>query len=333
MANVLLTERCVRSCPYCFAKEHMNGSVIDDVLPWDGLIYIADFFQVSGEKNISLLGGEPTLHPDFTDYVMYLIERGFHVNVFTSGILSECTLTETTKYLSKYPIEKLSFVCNLNHPSLSTQQQTERIGAFLDTFGKFTSTGYNIYEPRGDMEFLADYINRYGLKRHIRLGLAHPIPGEANKYVTILEMPAMADRLLSFAPLFAQLNIGMGFDCGFPLCLFTDEQLGVLFKLNRGLLSFGCGPAIDIGTDLSVWSCFPLSKHTKKSLYDFNTLKDIMDFYRALHRKIRIETGGLYEKCDACRHRETEFCSGGCIAHIVSWLRSEERIRPGEVYA
>lgn len=26
MPNILLTQRCVRSCPYCFAKKHMGGA-------------------------------------------------------------------------------------------------------------------------------------------------------------------------------------------------------------------------------------------------------------------------------------------------------------------
>ena len=41
MANVLLTKKCVRSCPYCFAKEEMSG-VDEEILEWEDLIYIID---------------------------------------------------------------------------------------------------------------------------------------------------------------------------------------------------------------------------------------------------------------------------------------------------
>ena len=30
------------------------------------------------------------------------------------------------------------------------------------------------------MEYLFEHIERYGINRHIRIGLAHPIPGEKN---------------------------------------------------------------------------------------------------------------------------------------------------------
>jgi radical SAM protein with 4Fe4S-binding SPASM domain len=310
----------------------MGGTAPGEVLSWDNLIYVADFFETSGEKHISLLGGEPTLHPGFIEYVMYLIERGFHVNVFTSGILADKTLADAQRLLTRYTVEMLSFVCNLNHPLITSAPHQERIIAFLDAFGRYTSPGFNIYQTHPEMDFLADYINRHGLKRHLRLGLAHPIPGEHNKYVAITDMPRMIERLMSFVPLFEGFHISMGFDCGFPLCLFTDEQLGILYKLNNGRVCFGCGPAVDIGTDLSVWCCFPLSNFNKKSFYDFNSLKDIVDYYKDLHKKIRVETGGLFEKCDDCRYRAMELCSGGCIAHIVSWFKKEAPIRPAEVY-
>jgi radical SAM protein with 4Fe4S-binding SPASM domain len=145
-------------------------------------------------------------------------------------------------------------------------------------------------------------------------------------------MPLMAATLLSYAPQFERMRVSPGFDCGFPLCVFTDEQLGLLYKLNNGRLSFGCGPAVDIGPDLSVWSCFPLSQYHKKSLYDFNNLKEIGEHYRSLHAKIRVEAGGIYQRCDSCRYRESELCMGGCLAHILASLHNEEPVRFEEVY-
>lgn len=55
MANVLLTETCVRNCPYCFAKEYMEGKKAN-FLSWKDMVYIADLHKAEGE-HISLLGG------------------------------------------------------------------------------------------------------------------------------------------------------------------------------------------------------------------------------------------------------------------------------------
>jgi radical SAM protein with 4Fe4S-binding SPASM domain len=97
-------------------------------------------------------------------------------------------------------------------------------------------------------------------------------------------------------------------------------------------MKFGCGPAIDIGPDMKVWSCFPLSNFHKKSIYDFNSMDELMQYYQNLHAKIRIEAGGLYEKCDDCKFRQERLCTGGCLAHTLSQLHDEERVRYEEVY-
>jgi len=332
MANVLLTEKCVRACPYCFAKKQMDTSAFAE-LSWDNLIYIADFLEISHEQKISLLGGEPTLHPHFVDFTTYLLERNFHVNVFTSGIMSDQKLMECQQFLSGFPPEKLSFTCNMNHPDISSPNETERINKFLSVFGHLTTPGYNIYQADFDIEFIFQTINNYNLRRHLRVGLAQPIPGEINRYVQIDDLKKMAKKFAGYFDLFERFNIIPGFDCGVPMCLFTDEELGKLFKLNKGRLSFGCGPAIDIGPDMMVWSCFPLSNFHKRSLFEFNSLQEIGNFYNNLHAKIRTEIGGIFEECDNCPQRYNELCMGGCIAHSLNHFKNEATVRFKEIYS
>lgn len=331
MPNVLLTEKCVRACPYCFAKEHMEGSALPE-LSWDNLIYIADFLEVSGQKKVSLLGGEPSLHPHFVEFITYLLERNFHVSIFTSGIMSDEKLAESQQFLSKVPSEKLSFVCNLNHPDISSRKETERIDKFLFAFGRLTTLGFNVYQTDFDIEFIFQTINKYNLKRHLRVGLAHPIPGEINEYIPIENLKKMAKRFTGYFDYFERFKVTPGFDCGMPMCIFTDEDLGRLYKLNNGNISFGCGPAIDIGPDMMVWSCFPLSGFHKRSLFEFNSLQELMDYYKNLHSRIRTEIGGIFMDCDNCEHRNNELCKGGCVAHSVNFLRNEAPVRLKELY-
>ncbi len=331
MANVLLTERCVRSCPYCFAKQHMSDTD-EEVMSWTDMIYVADMLQSSGENHISLLGGEPTLHPQFVDYVLYLLERNFHVNVFTSGIMSDKTFNDATNVLSGVHPERLSFVCNVNNPAKSNFSELESVRRFLKTFGHLTTPGFNIYQPDFNIDFIFDYINQYGLRRFVRLGLAHPIPGQKNAHIQLPQMKQMAEKLISYLPLFERFRVKPGLDCGFLLCMFSDEQIGKLFKVCGGRLTFGCGPAIDIGTDMTVWSCFPLSKFHKKSLYDFDSMQDMRKFYEQHHQRVRSEVSGIFEACDDCIYREEGLCQAGCLAHSISKFQNEAKVRMPEVY-
>ncbi len=333
MANILLTQSCVRSCPYCFARKHMDDAAPHDVLRWDDLLYLADLLETSHERNVSLLGGEPTLHPQFVDFVLYLMHRDFHVTVFTSGLLAERRLQELDRYLKDAPRERLSYVVNVNDPAICTSAQLAQLERFLALSGRLCSLGFNIYRTDFDLAFLAELINRHGVQRHIRLGLAHPIPGENNACIKPAELRHAAARLLEFVPLLRRLRITIGFDCGLPLCLFSEAELGALYVVARGNVHCGCGPAIDIGPDMRVWSCFPLSGFQKCSVFDFNSIAEIREHYERLHRAIREEAGGLFDECDTCDHRQTGLCQGGCLAHLLNRFRAEPRVRVDAVYA
>ena len=334
MPNILFTQSCVRSCPYCFARKHMADSHPEDIISWENLIHIADFLKASGEHNFQILGGEPTLHPHFNDMVLYLLERDFRITVFTSGIMTDDKLQEAAYIFDAVHPDKLAFVCNLNDPRKihATMAEAESIKQFLKHFGPRIIPGFNIYRTDFELDFLFQYINEFGLNRHIRIGLAHPIAGQKNLSISLSEMNAVIDRLFSYAPLFDRLRIKPGLDCGFPLCRFSDEQLGWFYRHAGGKYDFGCGPVVDIGPDMSVWSCFPLSSFHKRSIFEFNTLQEVHEYYAGLGEKIRVEVGGIFEECDNCVFREDHHCAGGCLAHSLSRFQEEAPVRMQEVY-
>jgi radical SAM protein with 4Fe4S-binding SPASM domain len=317
MANILLTEKCVRACPYCFAKEYLKKSK-ENLLSWENLIYITDLFENSYERHLALLGGEPTLHPDFVDFVLYLHQRKFNVNVFTSGIMPNKKLDMAKAFLLKIPEENLSFVCNYNHPNTSTNSEIKQIDKFFKTFPKYTSLGFNLYQQDFDLTFLVEAINKYGLKRHFRLGLAQPISGQKNECLTLNEIRGMAKNFRSQLEMLEKQRISISFDCGMPLCIFSDEDIGRLYKLNKGRVAFSCGPAIDIGPDMQTWACFPLSNYEKKSLYDFDNVDEIKKYFVVQHNNLRKERKGIFEECQTCVFFEENLCMGGCLAHFIS---------------
>ena len=324
MANLLLTTTCSRqtTCTYCFAKKEMDGGK-DDFLTWDNLIYITDLLEISRQPHISLLGGEPTLHPSFIDFVLYLTERNIRVNVFTNGIAANKKIEEAGRLFDKLQDNKLSFVCNLNHPSFSSEKELDKIDKFLKTFGHLTTISFNIYQPEFSMDYIFEYINKYNMKRHVRIGLTHNILNADNIYIKKEEMPKMAETFMNHYKLFEENNVTAGFDCGMPMCLFNDEQLGKLFKISKGVLKFSCGPAIDIGPDMNVWSCFPFSNFQKKSIYDFNTMEEINKHFKNMHNQIREQRAGIFEECKDCSYLAKNLCSGGCSVHVLNEINAQ----------
>ncbi|MBO4954826.1 MAG: radical SAM protein [Muribaculaceae bacterium] len=332
MANILLTQKCIRSCPYCFARKHMHDAPPEDILKWEDLIYIVDFFQAGGDNSISLLGGEPFLHPEIVDYILYIISRGMHVTVFTSGVVSEKIFAQAVDRLADVDPGMLSFVVNLNNPKDTPFSENETIGRFMATFARFTCLSINVYKLKFDYSFAVAAINKYGLQRHIRLGLAHPIPGKKNMCIKPDQMSLMATELIDYLPTLEAFNIRVGFDCGVPMCAFTDDQLGKLFRHTGGMMSFRCGSAIDIGPDMEVWSCFPMSGYNKKSLFEFKNRQELCEYFDSFIDTVRTETGGMYQKCDYCDNRLRHLCSGGCLSHALNNFVNEAHIRNENVY-
>lgn len=319
MPNILLTNRCIRKCPYCFASNEMTHSPSNNCLSWENAIYLADFLCASAVRSVSLLGGEPTLHPGFLDLLLYFIERGFDVTVFTSGIMSKTELDEVKRCVAEISVDRVNFVCNLNNPkqTKTLKSEWERQNVFLSELAQWTMPGFTIYRLDFDLQFLFDLIDRYGLKKRLRLGIAHPIPGSINQFIRIDDIAKVIEKIYSYRSLFDALRIKPTFDCGFPMCRITDEQLGWLTRLT-GHLDFKCGPAIDITPDMTVYFCFPLSSLTRKSIFDFDSFKEIVDYYNKMQEQIRSKRPGIYSECESCIYRTERMCAGGPACQLVN---------------
>ncbi len=306
----------------------MGTSDKRDFLKWEDLVYLADSFQAGNCREMRFLGGEPTLHPDFINFVLYSLKRNFSVTVFSSGIVSEKVKSGLRKVFAVPENEhRLHFLCNVNDPSLSPASEVKETEKFFEEFGRYITPGFNIYNLDFDLTFLFDYINQYGFHRHIRIGVTHPIVRENNSYIHPDEMHGVFKRFVGFLPVFLKNKVTPGLDCGFPMCGLTETELGQLYKATMGNMRFNCGIPLDIGPDMSVWPCFPLSAIEKKSYYDFNSLKEAEAYYQDFMRRVHIEARGIFSECDSCDWGERGLCHGGCAAHILREVDKEGPIR------
>lgn len=328
MANILLTNSCVRECPYCFAGEEMGKAPSSEYISWENVVYLADLLVASGERRVSLLGGEPTLHPEFVDILVYFTERGFNVSVFTCGIMSKARLDELATHVAAIAPDRLTFVCNINNPrqTKTADSEAEKLEAFLTALGRWTMPAFNIYRPDFELDFIFDLVERHGLRRKLRLGIAHPIPGAGNLSIPVEQIEGLMARIAGYRADFERLRLKLTFDCGFPLCKVTDEQLGWLTRLS-GRVNFKCHPAVDFTPDMQVYCCFPLASLAKKSVFDFNSFKEITAYYRKLQERVRAEMPGIYPECGSCDHRAERTCAGGAACQIVKKLAEENPAR------
>jgi hypothetical protein len=318
--NVLLTNRCNRRCSYCFAQERVAFSAKEDAtrraptfIAEADFQVVVDFAARSRLGVLGVLGGEPSLHPQFLALLERAWGRGMATKVFSNGLWSEETLDDVARRVDALR-EPLHVVLNMNGPTRSPKDEQAAQERLLSRIGPLCSLSFNISRVDFDPSFLVDVVTAYETRPSLRLGIAQPLAQIDNEHVPVERYRELVPTLLRLAELCDAHDIRMGFDCGFTMCMFEPAELGELY-VRGARFRASCGPAVDVGTDLSTWSCFPLSTFCSgQRLTDFEDLEALVRHFRSEFSTL-FEAGALAE-CVGCRHRRRQLCSGGCGAHV-----------------
>jgi Radical SAM superfamily/4Fe-4S single cluster domain len=315
MSNVVLTSKCNRRCKYCFALDTFDDEN-ENYIKFGDLINIADKVSASNETSIGLLGGEPTLHPLFYEILLYVIERGIFVSVFTNGLCSDDLIDKIEGLIQR---KGFKFIVNTNHPDIESKENSQRQHKFLKTFNTICDISVNIFDPDLDLDYVDEIMCSTDLHdRRIRLGIAQPIIGETNCFLPSESYPLVSERIVKLAEEVFKRNNIVSLDCGFPLCAFTDTQLGKLRRMNASL-QFVCDLALDFAPGNQAWSCFPMSKLNKIDYDPYETLENIADRLRSYTKKLRKRQNfGLYNECADCIYRKNSVCAGGCLSYALN---------------
>jgi hypothetical protein len=326
MANLLLPYPINQPCSV--ALTGVSGPAGGSTLAWENLIYLADFLLASGQWQVSLLDGGRTLHPQCVDFILYLLARGFEVTLGTDGFLNPARLKEFRGYLAGAPIGRFRVRCDLPDPGQSSAKlpETQRLYRFLEVMGPWTRPGFQIDRVDFSLDFLFDHINRFGLKRQLRLSLAPPGSGSGAGFIQTEARRRVIERLYAYQPRFEAERVRLDLGCGFPLCRFSDVELGWLHR-QRGQAPGGCSSALAIAPDLSVSYCFSLAPYHRKSLFEFDSLEELAGHFERWHDKVTAGIGGIYAECRDCRSREDGGCRGGGLCRLLGLVRDAAPMR------
>lgn len=313
MPNILLTTRCNLSCPYCFAQEKLTSQRMD--MPMENVLRVIDFLKRSKFPMFRVMGGEPTLHPQFNEIIQTAIDAGMRVDVLSNATWSESTAALFTRISS----QKLVFLLNIDHPDRYTPKQwavIQRNLSGLKGRGGITLS-FNIFEKQPRSDYILDLAQQYEFK-YIRLSLSLPVLGAGNAYLPVQELPEIAPFVMRFTAEAEARGMAVHFDNAVPLCIFDEVQIGTLllhgvYDLNSNLR---CDPIIDIGPDLTIWSCFCLSALKNRRLDEFAILAEAQAYYRKVWGVYQNKVYPL-EQCAGCYYKEKWGCQGGCLAYAI----------------
>lgn len=254
---------------------------------------------------VSLLGGEPTLHSRFKEIVERVCDDGYNVKIFTNGA------TAGLRDIHGIAPNDVKIILNLNMPDTYNSKEWEQIEKNCKLFKEQIALSFNVYRPDFSWDYLKSAILDWQLFPFIRIGMAQPINGIDNAYLKEEDMREASANLVAMAEDLANHGISLGFDCGFRTCNFTQEELGILAECGANFL-FACKPVIDIGPGLMTWRCFPFSVGPGVKLTDFESLKEIEQYF--VDKWSDIQQVGNTEDCGECRNLKLTTCSGGCLS-------------------
>jgi hypothetical protein len=307
MANLVLTTRCNKACDYCFAGKHVARQDIDTA----DAIKVLDITLTSGFRQVRFLGGEPTLHADFSTILRAAVERGLETIVFSNGLMP----TEALEVILDTSPENCRVMLNLDLDPVVKERT--RVSQVAEILGERAFVGVNIYSPGMPLENAFTFARSHGLQRVIRIGLAHPRLNRQNRYLHPCHYRQVGGELERFFDVIRQDGFSLSFDCGFVPCMFTPEFFE-LAEITASELGCRCGPIPDILPDLTAIHCFPLGELDELPISGIQTLQEM----RILHEKrIRVfREISIFRECSRCGFRQNGNCSGGCLS--AAMLRS-----------
>ena len=321
----MLTKQCNLRCAYCFANEFVNRQT--DEMSFETFERCLQFLSFNPNERIGLIGGEPTLHPDFKKMLARLIDSPFKsVCVFSNGILLDRFFTELRN-------SRFQILINLNSPDVIGNAAYSRIMDNMDRMvnslymAEQVGLGINLYNPDMDYGYLLEALKRFRQSK-VRVSISVPNLG-GNRQIDPLEyFRAMRPLVLRFMKDVLELGAAPNFDCNYiPFCLREKED-DLLFNKYKDVLSRSnllhqppiCSPVIDILPDLMAVRCFGMSSFYKADIRNFKNTEE-------LRRHFLLEVDACAypvfpsEACRGCREYLAGRCSCGCYAYREDRMR------------
>ncbi len=323
MANLIVSNVCDAACEYCFAASYLNLSRANTAPAFMSMQEYAaclDFLDRSEIPEVRLLGGEPTLHPQFAELVHMACKRQKRVIVFSHGAMPEKAL-ESLEALST---EKCLVIVNMSahflNASKAKQAEKARVVS-LKRLGERAMLGVNIQNPAFDLSAALQIIAETGIRKVIRLGIALPGPNAENHSVHPKQYRLIGRLIAGQARLAAKSGVYLDLDCGFVRCMFSDEEIEIL---QQGGMQPGwhCSPILDICPGGEILHCFSLSNRFKEHLSPQVNASVLRNAF--LKRIQPFRKAGIFPECSTCQHKLNNECSGGCLSATLRRFQSAE---------
>lgn len=321
--NLVLARACSNSCPYCFETTEREEEK-QNFISMENVAKLAAWARDSDLRFLSLLGGEPFLHPKLGEIVTMFrnVCPGTELQILTGGVFKKSLLDTISP-------NDVGLIFNINEPGdYKNPKHFAKVVSNVEAAirkGFLVLLGFNVWRMDFDVSFMPELAHRLG-RSSFRWTVANPQWDCPSSVVKPMDYNVLAERCFAMLQKAAKLNIEAMLDCPLPLCFFNESQLSWVRQYHAGTASrMGCcEPVLDVTPELEVIRCFALSKLARVKLMDFPDENAIWHWFLK-HVDFQLLPQGCFSYCNECLHFKTGRCSGGCLAWRECIIDVEEK--------
>ena len=327
--RIVLTYRCNLSCEHCYSR-HLE-SVFEKDIDFDAVKSVLAWARRDGKSAVRLLGGEPTLHPRFSEIVRLCRAAGLSVTFATNNTFGE-------EVLAGLSPETVTEVCvNVNAwdglDDCGRARFEENLSALRRQGVRFRFSYVIGNRVPADLLVLACSFR----PDHVRLSL--PLPAalaETEEKERIGELGRRVSTAVNTLEHLDELGVSAHMYRPVPDCLIGDDEqrrlgrMGRYLVFNRCCMGYGGDFALMmvVNPDLTVTPCASLMIRGPK-LSDTRSSREVsMAFRDVLIERFSVPP---MEACATCARYtaftgslgrskrrgffDPSFCQGGCLCY------------------
>lgn len=315
---------CNLNCKWCYAQETDKNCNMN----LDTAKKLIDISIDCKVKNFKLIGGEPTIYPNFFEVVEYIIATKASITIVTNGI--RLADDEFCLKMKEYNYPKLHFGISLKGATdedylrdCGSKGYSKVIAGMknCDKYGLSYSLSYVLtHENIETLDIFANNIKASGIKKPIFMAYCNAVISEEENSDVPLQLKMDYEFSKKYETVNDILDTKLRIHQTFPLCMC--EESTYVKMLERGQVNTTCHVhkrnGLIFDTDGSILLCNHLAGYgIGKFGDDFHDAETFRQYWNSdyvvdLYRKF---TTIPSEECQTCEM--VSKCGGGCF---VQWF-------------
>ena len=317
--NIILTTRCNKNCSFCFARQAEQTKKDMALADFQRLIELAA--RDHNRECIKLLGGEPTLHPEFVQMLDFLQSRHLPATLISNLLYTDQTLRARITRAAEAGLIRsvLANAAELTAANLAIFKQNYL--ALIEASrpnvpGSNIAAGITISRHKSTAEEVAylDFLAAELPITLLRLSLDFLVENRRDEF--FINNKEYGQKILAIIHKCLDLRLPMSWDCKLYPCLFTEEDfqkdISGFLQNMRTICHYRDAP-FDIFPDMSYIHCYPARALSGTNILRFQRISEAQGEIAFLKKTLRgLHAEDFPPACADCRYQRQGQCDSLC---------------------